>query len=171
MSGWLLILALLVLGGVLSTLGDRLGSRVGKARLSLLGLRPRRTAVLITVLTGSLISAISLGLMVLVSERLRVGLFELDQLEARLRSDRAALAAGKAELARAEASRRHVQQRFQEAQQRAATLRRELEPLQRQRDRLQAERDRLSREVRSRDGEIRRTEAELARVRSRINAG
>lgn len=171
MSGWLLILALLVLGGVLSTLGDRLGSRVGKARLSLLGLRPRRTAVLITVLTGSLISAISLGLMVLVSERLRVGLFELDQLEARLRSDRAALAAGKAELARAEASRRQVQQRFQAAQQRAATLRRELEPLQRQRDRLQAERDRLSREVRSRDGEIRRTEAELARVRSRINAG
>ena len=30
MSGWLLILALLILGGVLSTLGDRLGSRVGK---------------------------------------------------------------------------------------------------------------------------------------------
>ncbi len=171
MSGWLLILALLVLGGVLSTLGDRLGSKVGKARLSLLGLRPRRTAVLITVLTGSLISAISLGLMLLVSERLRVGLFELDQLEARLRSDRAALAAGKAELARAEASRREVQRRFQDAQQRAATLRRELEPLQRQRAQLEVERDRLSQEVRSRDGEIRRTEAELAQVRARINAG
>jgi uncharacterized protein (DUF3084 family) len=170
-SGWLLILALLVLGGVLSTLGDRLGSKVGKARLSLLGLRPRRTAVLITVLTGSLISAISLGLMLLVSERLRVGLFELDQLEARLRSDRAALAAGKAELARAEASRRQVQLRFQDAQQRAATLRRELEPLQRQRAQLEVERDRLSQEVRSRDGEIRRTEAELAQVRARINAG
>jgi uncharacterized protein (DUF3084 family) len=170
-SGWLLILALLVLGGVLSTLGDRLGSKVGKARLSLLGLRPRRTAVLITVLTGSLISAISLGLMLLVSERLRVGLFELDQLDARLRSDRAALAAGKAELARAEASRRQVQLRFQDAQQRAATLRRELEPLQRQRAQLEVERDRLSQEVRSRDGEIRRTEAELAQVRARINAG
>jgi uncharacterized protein (DUF3084 family) len=39
--GWLLILALLVLGGILSTLGDRLGSRVGKARLSLLNMRPR----------------------------------------------------------------------------------------------------------------------------------
>ena len=79
MSGWLLILALLVLGGVLSTLGDRLGTRVGKARLSLFNLRPRRTAVLITVLTGSLISAVSLGLMLLVSQRLRTGLFELDQ--------------------------------------------------------------------------------------------
>jgi uncharacterized protein (DUF3084 family) len=57
MSGWLLILSLLILGGILSTLGDRLGSRVGKARLSLFNMRPRRTAVVITVLTGSLISA------------------------------------------------------------------------------------------------------------------
>ena len=91
LSGWLLILALLVLGGVLSTLGDRLGSRVGKARLSLFNLRPRKTAVVITVLTGSLISAVSLGLMLLVSERLRVGLFELDQIQDRLRDSRAAL--------------------------------------------------------------------------------
>jgi uncharacterized protein (DUF3084 family) len=60
-TGWLLILAVLILGGVLSTLGDRLGSRIGKARLSLFQLRPRKTAVLVTVLTGSLISALTLG--------------------------------------------------------------------------------------------------------------
>ena len=98
MSGWLLILALLVLGGVLSTLGDRLGSRVGKARLSLFNLRPRDTAVVITALTGALISAVSLGLLLLVSERLRVGLFELDQIQARLRDSRAALARNSQEL-------------------------------------------------------------------------
>ena len=91
MSGWLLILALLLLGGVLSTLGARLGSKVGKARVSLMGMRPRRTAVLITVLTGSLISGISLGLMLLVSDRLRTGLFELDQIERRLKDSREAL--------------------------------------------------------------------------------
>ncbi|MEB3334131.1 MAG: DUF3084 domain-containing protein [Cyanobacteriota bacterium] len=100
MSGWLLILALLVLGGVLSTLGDRLGSKVGKARLSLFNLRPRKTAVVITALTGSLISAMSLGLMLLVSERLRVGLFELDQLQDRLRNSREALSARQADLRR-----------------------------------------------------------------------
>jgi len=88
LSGWLLILALLVLGGVLSTLGDRLGSRVGKARLSLFSMRPRRTAVVITVLTGSLISALSLGLMLLVSRQLRVGLFELDALQQKLSDSR-----------------------------------------------------------------------------------
>ena len=91
MSGWLLILALLVLGGVLSTMGDRLGSRVGKARLRLFNLRPRNTVLVITALTGGLISAVSLGLMLLVSERLRVGLFQLDQIEDRLRQSRGAL--------------------------------------------------------------------------------
>ncbi len=98
MSGWLLIVALLVLGGVLSTLGDRLGSKVGKARLSLFNLRPRKTAVVITALTGALISAVSLALMLLVSERLRVGLFELDQLQDRLRISRTALERSQAEL-------------------------------------------------------------------------
>ena len=113
MSGWLLILALLVLGGILSTLGDRLGSKVGKARLSLFNLRPRKTAVVITALTGSLISAISLALMLLVSERLRVGLFELDQLQDRLREGRQALSTSQADLQR---SRSDLQRNRQELQ-------------------------------------------------------
>lgn len=171
MTGWLLILALLALGGVLSTLGDRLGSRVGKARLSLFKLRPRRTAVLITVLTGSLISAVSLGLMLLVSERLRTGLFELDRLEDRLQSSRRQLATSQQELNRAEQGKRDAQQRFEQAQARANQLRQELAPLIAQRNRLEVERTRLSREVQDRDADIRRTETELAQVRRRIAAG
>lgn len=192
MSGWLLILALLVLGGVLSTLGDRLGSTVGKARLSLLGLRPKNTAVVITALTGALISAVSLGLMLLVSERLRVGLFELDQLQERLHQSRMALERSsadlrrsQAELSRAEqgrrqavrgrqqalASQRSAERQLAQATSRVASLRQELQPLQRQRARLESERSRLSREVRGRDAEIRRNEAELQRVRQRIAAG
>jgi uncharacterized protein (DUF3084 family) len=170
-SGWLLILSLLVLGGVLSTLGDRLGSRVGKARLSLFNLRPRDTAVVITVLTGSLISAVSLGLMLLVSQQLRVGLFELDQIQERLQNSRTALARSQRELAKAEAGRRQSEGQRQAAQQRAGALRRELAPLQAQRQQLLGERNRLSREVRSRDADIRRNKAELAQVQRRIEAG
>ena len=177
MTGWLLILALLALGGVLSTLGDRLGSLVGKARLSLLGMRPRRTAVLITVLTGSLISAISLGLMLLVSERLRTGLFELDRLEQRLQTSRSQLsrsnsqlASSRLEVARAEQGKREAQTRFEQAQARASKLRQELAPLLAQRNQLELERSRLSQEVKGRDAEIRRTEAELDQVRRRISA-
>ena len=84
MTGWLLILSLLVLGGVLSTLGDRLGTRVGKARLSIFKLRPKSTAVLITVFTGSIISAISFAIMVAFNSQLRVGLFELEDIQAEI---------------------------------------------------------------------------------------
>lgn len=185
MSGWLLIIALLVLGGVLSTLGDRLGSRVGKARLSLFNMRPRRTAVVITVLTGSLISALSLGLMLLVSRQLRVGLFELDGLQQKLQDSRRQLQKNRVALESAEDERRQAMAQAQRidaelstAKLRAATLREELAPLQQQRIRLEAEQQRLSRDIqqrdrdiKARDADIRRTEAELKRVRASINAG
>ncbi len=171
MSGWLLILALLLLGGVLSTLGDRLGSKVGKARLSLLGLRPRSTAVVITVLTGSLISAISLGLMLLVSDRLRTGLFELDQLERRLRDGREALDRSQRELRAAEEGRQEARSQLAMVEAQAGSLRRELAPLIQQRQQLERERDQLSREIGAKDADIRRNREELARLNSRINAG
>jgi uncharacterized protein (DUF3084 family) len=168
-SGWLLIVALLLLGGVLSTLGDRLGSKVGKARLSLLGMRPRRTAVVITVLTGSLISAISLGLMLLVSDRLRTGLFELDQLERRLREGREALERSQSELSTAERGRQQARSQLGMVEAQAASLRRELAPLLQQRRLLEQERDQLSREIGAKDADIQRNRQELERLNSRIS--
>ena len=85
MTGWLLIFSLLVLGGILSTLGDRLGTKVGKARLSIFKLRPKSTAVLITVFTGSIISAISFAIMVAFNSQLRVGLFQLEGIQAKIK--------------------------------------------------------------------------------------
>jgi uncharacterized protein (DUF3084 family) len=169
-SGWLLIVALLLLGGVLSTLGDRLGSKVGKARLSLLGMRPRRTAVVITVLTGSLISAISLGLMLLVSDRLRTGLFELDQLERRLREGREALERSQRELSTAERGRQQARSQLGMVEAQAASLRRELAPLLQQRRMLEQERDQLSREIGAKDADIQRNRQELERLNSRISS-
>ena len=84
MTAWLKILLLLILGGILSTLGDRLGTRVGKARLSIFKLRPKSTAVLITVFTGSIISAISFATMVVFDRDLRVGLFQLEDIREKI---------------------------------------------------------------------------------------
>jgi len=81
---WLKILLLLILGGILSTLGDRLGTRVGKARLSIFKLRPKSTAVLITVFTGSIISAISFATMVVFDRDFRVGLFQLEDIREKI---------------------------------------------------------------------------------------
>jgi len=176
-TGWLLILALLVLGGVLSTLGDRLGSLVGKSRLSLFNLRPRKTAVLITVLTGSLISALSLGLMLLVSQQLRVGLFELDRIEHRLRDSRTSLSRSQADLKRshsdllqAERGRKQARQLLAEAERQARSLRAALGPLMQQRLALEKQRDQLNRDIRAKDADIQRNQQELAQVKGRIVA-
>ena len=88
---YVLILATLILGGLIALLGDRLGTKVGKARLRLFKLRPRQTATVITIVAGTLISASTLGILLLLSESLRDGLFELDEIKAEVRAAERAL--------------------------------------------------------------------------------
>ncbi len=80
-TGLVLVLSILILGGVIATAGDRIGMKVGKARLSLFNLRPRQTATIITILTGGIISASTLGILFAVSEQLRTGVFELGEIQ------------------------------------------------------------------------------------------
>ncbi len=83
-SGYILIGAILILGGLIAVSGDRIGTRVGKARLSLFKLRPRQTATLVTIVTGTLISASVLTLIFGASEQLRTGVFDLQKIQRKL---------------------------------------------------------------------------------------
>ncbi|NEO49205.1 MAG: DUF3084 domain-containing protein [Moorea sp. SIO4A3] len=107
-SAYILIASILVLGGLLATLGDRMGTRVGKARLSLFNLRPRTTATVVTIITGGLISASTLGILFATSESLRDGIFELDNILKKLRSARR-------EVSQLEDEKNRVAQKLEEA--------------------------------------------------------
>ncbi len=72
---WILIALLILLGGLIAPFGDILGTKIGKARFSILRLRPKKTATIITIITGGFISSISIGLLILVSEEFRQRLF------------------------------------------------------------------------------------------------
>jgi len=72
---WILIIFLIFLGGLIAPFGDLLGTKIGKARFSILKLRPKKTATIVTIITGGFISAISIGLLILVSEEFRQRLF------------------------------------------------------------------------------------------------
>ena len=72
---WILIVFLILLGGLIAPFGDLLGTRIGKARFSILKLRPKKTATIVTIITGGFISSISIGLLLLVSEEFRQRLF------------------------------------------------------------------------------------------------
>ncbi len=83
-GGFILILTVLILGGVIATLGDRIGTKVGKARLSLFNLRPKKTAVLVTVITGVMIAASTLGVLLLASSGFRDMLLKFDKIRSDL---------------------------------------------------------------------------------------
>ena len=72
---WILIFILILLGGLIAPFGDLLGTKIGKARFSILKLRPKRTATIVTIITGGFISAVSIALLLLVSEEFRQRLF------------------------------------------------------------------------------------------------
>ena len=72
---WILIVFLILLGGLIAPFGDILGTKIGKARFSILKLRPKKTATIITIFTGGFISSISIGLLILASEEFRQRLF------------------------------------------------------------------------------------------------
>jgi len=72
---YVLIVFLILLGGLIAPFGDILGTKIGKARFSILKLRPKKTATIITIFTGGFISSISIGLLILASEEFRQRLF------------------------------------------------------------------------------------------------
>ena len=49
MYGIVLIAVLVATGGIIAFIGDRLGTKIGKKRLSLFGLRPRYTSTIVTI--------------------------------------------------------------------------------------------------------------------------
>lgn len=97
-SGLILIFAVLLLGGVIATVGDRIGTKVGKARLSLFNLRPRKTATLVTILTGVAVAASTLGILIGTSGPLRTGIFEYERIQRDRRRAEADLESAQGEL-------------------------------------------------------------------------
>ena len=116
-TGYILIAAILILGGVIATVGDRIGTRVGKARLSLFNLRPKKTAVLVTIFTGGLISASTLGILFAADEGLRQGVFELEDIQKDLRNKREQLAIAETEKSQAETELSTARREKNQAQQ------------------------------------------------------
>ena len=79
--GWVMLIVLSVMGGIIAYLGDKIGSRVGKRKIKLFGLRPKYTSILVTILTGISIAVITLGVMSILSENVRIALFGMHQLQ------------------------------------------------------------------------------------------
>lgn len=86
MFGLRLIIILAVVGGLIAFIGDKLGSKIGKKKLSVFGLRPYYTSVLMTVITGVLIAATTIIVMAISSDSARTAMFGMERLQDELSS-------------------------------------------------------------------------------------
>lgn len=104
----LLMGILIVVSGGIAFLGDLLGRKLGRKRISLARLRPRHTAILVSVITGMFISLFTLLALSRISYPVRVALFGVVNLleeRARLEKEVATLRKTEAHLAEEVAKR------------------------------------------------------------------
>lgn len=188
-SAYILIAVVLVLGGLIAALGDRLGTKVGKARLRLFNLRPRETAALVTIITGTLISASTLLLLFGLSESLREGVFELDDILKKRRQLKAELEKARDEreeiedrLEQTQAEEAQAQQRLEETNQKynqaqdqlktvseqGGKLRKDINTLLGERQQLFQQRRRLSQEIRQFKDQVSQQDRQIIVQKSRL---
>ena len=100
MDGIYLITVMIITGGAIAFIGDKLGTKIGKKRLSIFGLRPRHTSMIITVITGALITGLSIGSMAVISDNVRTALFGMEELNEAMASAQRSLGIATRELLR-----------------------------------------------------------------------
>jgi len=82
--GIAMFFVLMLMGGLIAFLGDKIGSKVGKKRMTLFGLRPKYTSIIVTIISGVLISFLTVAVLAVVNENVRVALFGLSKLQAQM---------------------------------------------------------------------------------------
>ncbi len=84
MYGFTLIFMLAFIGGLIAYFGDKIGMKVGRKRLTLFGIRPKYTGIIITIFTGIFISVASIAILTIASDDVRIALFEMKEIQATL---------------------------------------------------------------------------------------
>ena len=85
MVGIRLIVIMAIVGGFIAYLADKMGSKIGKKKMSIFGLRPKHTSILLTVASGTMIAVLTIGVMAVSSESARTALFGMEKLQKELR--------------------------------------------------------------------------------------
>lgn len=142
--GIALIVTLIVAGGAIAVIGDRLGSKIGKKRLSLFGLRPRHTSTLVTIVTGAMIVTLTFAILAAVSVNVRTALFGMEKLNQSMKETQEKLQAAQEALAQSTQERQEADKALaaskaevEKSQQEAKTLKLGNEQLRGEKDTLQ----------------------------------
>jgi uncharacterized protein (DUF3084 family) len=163
-TGYILIAAILILGGVIATVGDRIGTRVGKARLCVFKLRPKNTAVVVTIFTGGLISASTLGILFAADEGLRKGVFELEDIQTDLRQKREQLKTAETQKSQVESELNQARIAQAKAQQDLQAINQSLQAANAKQLQTQAQLNRTISQQAQTQTQLQRTQGQLGQV-------
>ncbi|MBD3878304.1 MAG: DUF3084 domain-containing protein [Quinella sp. 1Q5] len=136
MEGIYLIFVMIVTGGAIAFIGDKLGTKIGKKRLSIFGLRPRHTSIVVTIMTGCLITGLSIGFMTLISQNVRTALFGMDELRQTMDATLAELDEATENLFKAQTEFERANENLRMSKEEILALKEEQEELRNKSDRL-----------------------------------
>lgn len=81
LAGILKVVFIMILGGIIAFVGDQVGRRLGRKRITIFNLRPRYTSMIFTVIFGMLISLVTIAILSIASKDARTALFGMQKLE------------------------------------------------------------------------------------------
>ena len=173
-----LILLLLALCGFIAYIGDLLGRRFGKKRLTLFGMRPKHTAIILTIATGVVIAGFTFLVALLIVPGFRQAVTQGEKLVGQNRRLRQANASQAAENGRLEhangtlsSTNAGLQKTNTELSQTNGTLKRTNETLNQQSTELRGKNDALTHantELAGHNSELRGTNSRLEADNSRL---
>ena len=166
MTGITLILVLALMGGLIAYLGDKLGSKIGKKRLRLFGLRPHDTSVVMTILSGILVAALTITVLTITSKEVRTALFGMKKMRAEIASLTATrdqankeLSAQRAKIAELDQKITEATQTAEQARQQKAAAEAQMEEAQADLGQLQARYSEASARLQEAQAQVRQAEA------------
>ena len=176
MYGVILIATIAIMGGAIAYIGDKLGTKVGKKKLTIFGLRPKHTSIVVTIITGILISASTLGILSLVSQDVRTALFGMEAIKAELASLSQEVSAKTTEL---DVSRKELEAKtleystldakVKETTQKLSALSQELKAVMVERDRTAAELQQVQASYTLARGDLEKSQQEITELQATKN--
>jgi len=172
MYSLILISAVIIISGLIAFVGDWVGLKIGKKRVTIFGLRPHYTAIFITIISGILIAIITVSILAISSNDVRTVLFGMEELkeklsylsrEVELRNMQ--LSSTKEDLKEKTTQLQEMEEKYQKLSQDIKDKTSQLEELSIARERLMEEKDKLSKEVEELNATVKALYSGIALIR------
>lgn len=172
MYSLILVFTVIIISGLIAFIGDWVGFKIGKKRVTIFGLRPHYTAIFITIISGILIAIITVTILAISSSDVRTALFGMEELkeklsylsrEVELRNMQ--LSSTKEDLKEKTTQLQEMEEKYQKLSEDIKNKTSQLEELSKIREGLIEEKDKLDKEVEELNATIKALYSGIAWVR------